>query len=78
MLPRSWTLAVGAGQLKMQYEERFLSKHLGREPTFTELGLFSALWSEHCAYKHSRDLLGDVALQRQRILQFVVAPRQRP
>ncbi len=30
---------------------------LGREPTFTELGLFSALWSEHCAYKHSKVFL---------------------
>ncbi len=30
---------------------------LGREPTFTELGIFSALWSEHCAYKHSKPVL---------------------
>jgi phosphoribosylformylglycinamidine synthase subunit PurL len=30
---------------------------LGRTPTFTELGIVSALWSEHCSYKHSRALL---------------------
>jgi phosphoribosylformylglycinamidine synthase len=30
---------------------------LGRTPTFTELGIVSALWSEHCSYKHSRNLL---------------------
>jgi phosphoribosylformylglycinamidine synthase subunit PurL len=30
---------------------------LGRTPTFTELGVFSALWSEHCSYKHSRPIL---------------------
>ena len=30
---------------------------LQREPTFTELGIFSALWSEHCSYKHSRPIL---------------------
>jgi phosphoribosylformylglycinamidine synthase len=30
---------------------------LGRAPTFTELGVVSALWSEHCSYKHSRNLL---------------------
>src|SRR5439155_570850 len=30
---------------------------LGRTPTFAELGVFSALWSEHCSYKHSRPLL---------------------
>ncbi|HEV7373828.1 MAG TPA: phosphoribosylformylglycinamidine synthase subunit PurL [Pyrinomonadaceae bacterium] len=27
---------------------------LGREPTFTELGVFSVMWSEHCSYKSSR------------------------
>ncbi len=30
---------------------------LGREPTFTELGIFSVMWSEHCSYKNSRPLL---------------------
>src|SRR2546425_876246 len=30
---------------------------LGRAPTFAELGIFSALWSEHCSYKHSRSVL---------------------
>ncbi len=30
---------------------------LGREPTLTELGIFSVMWSEHCSYKSSRTLL---------------------
>ncbi len=30
---------------------------LGRTPTLTELGVFSALWSEHCSYKHSKSVL---------------------
>jgi len=30
---------------------------LGRAPTLAELGIFSALWSEHCSYKHSRPIL---------------------
>jgi phosphoribosylformylglycinamidine synthase subunit PurL len=30
---------------------------LGRMPTITELGVFSALWSEHCSYKHSKPVL---------------------
>ena len=30
---------------------------LGRAPTFPELGIFSALWSEHCSYKHSKPVL---------------------
>lgn len=42
---------------------------LGREPNWTELGMYSVLWSEHCSYKHSRLLFshfptqGDVVLQ---------------
>jgi phosphoribosylformylglycinamidine synthase len=30
---------------------------LGRTPTYTELGIFSAMWSEHCGYKNSKRLL---------------------
>src|SRR5256886_3619969 len=30
---------------------------LGREPSYTELGIFSVMWSEHCSYKNSRPLL---------------------
>jgi len=30
---------------------------LGRIPTLTELGIFSALWSEHCSYKHTKPVL---------------------
>ena len=36
--------------------ERILEM-LGRTPTLTELGVFSALWSEHCSYKHSKPVL---------------------
>ncbi|MES2305963.1 MAG: phosphoribosylformylglycinamidine synthase subunit PurL [Gemmatimonadota bacterium] len=32
-------------------------KLLGRTPTLTELGIFSALWSEHCSYKHTKPVL---------------------
>jgi len=38
-------------------EYQRLVRMLGRDPTFTELGIVSALWNEHCAYKHSRPLL---------------------
>jgi len=30
---------------------------LGRDPSYTELGIFSVMWSEHCSYKNSRPLL---------------------
>ncbi|UXR32123.1 phosphoribosylformylglycinamidine synthase subunit PurL [Staphylococcus simulans] len=30
---------------------------LGRQPNFTEIGIFSVMWSEHCSYKHSKPFL---------------------
>jgi phosphoribosylformylglycinamidine synthase len=41
---------------------------LGREPNPTELGMFGAMWSEHCAYKHSRPLLSGLPTSGQRVL----------
>src|SRR5437763_13718569 len=31
-----------------------IKKILGRGPNFTEFGIFSVMWSEHCSYKNSR------------------------
>jgi len=42
---------------------------LGREPTFTELGIVSALWNEHCSYKHSRPLLRTLPTKAPWVLQ---------
>jgi phosphoribosylformylglycinamidine synthase subunit PurL len=42
---------------------------LGRTPTFTELGIVSALWSEHCSYKHSRNLLKALPTEAPYVLQ---------
>ncbi len=38
-----------------EYEQ--IKKILGREPNYTELGIFSVMWSEHCSYKNSIALL---------------------
>lgn len=38
-------------------EYELIKERLGREPNYTELGMFAVLWSEHCAYKHSKPLL---------------------
>ena len=35
-------------------EYRKIEQIIGRTPTYTELGVFSAMWSEHCSYKSSR------------------------
>src|SRR5258708_33167494 len=45
-------LVAGHG-LKPDEYERIL-KLIGRGPTFTELGIFSPMWNEHCSYKSSR------------------------
>ena len=42
---------------------------LHRTPTFTELGIVSALWSEHCSYKHSRPLLKTLPTKAPYVLQ---------
>ncbi|MCO5129519.1 MAG: phosphoribosylformylglycinamidine synthase subunit PurL [Xanthobacteraceae bacterium] len=44
---------VASHGLKPDEYDRIL-KLIGREPTFTELGIFSAMWNEHCSYKSSR------------------------
>jgi phosphoribosylformylglycinamidine synthase II len=50
-------------------EAALIPRLLGREPTDTELVMFSLMWSEHCAYKHSRPLLGRLPTTGPRILQ---------
>src|SRR6266542_2771037 len=42
---------------------------LGREPTLTELGIFSVMWSEHCSYKSSRMHLRKLPTEGPRVLQ---------
>ncbi len=46
-----------------------LLKSLGREPTFTELGIFSVMWSEHCSYKSSRVHLKRLPTHSRRVVQ---------
>ena len=41
---------------------------LGREPNDVELAMFSLLWSEHCAYKHSRKLLRRLPTEGPRVV----------
>ncbi len=41
---------------------------LGREPNDVELAMFSLLWSEHCAYKHSRKLLRTLPTEGPRVV----------
>jgi phosphoribosylformylglycinamidine synthase len=41
---------------------------LGRDPSYTELGVFSVMWSEHCSYKNTRPLLKTFPTRSPRVL----------
>ena len=66
--PRITPALVAEHGLTLEELERLRSM-LGREPTFTELGIVSALWSEHCSYKHSRPLLRTLPTEAPWVLQ---------
>jgi phosphoribosylformylglycinamidine synthase len=49
-------------------EYRKIVSILGREPSYTELGIFSVMWSEHCSYKNTRPLLKTFPTKSPKIL----------
>mgnify|MGYP001272977349 FL=1 len=59
---------IRAHQLSEE-EYRKILEILGREPTYTELGIFSVMWSEHCSYKSSRLHLKRLPTRGLRVLQ---------
>ncbi len=42
---------------------------LGRDPTYVEIGLFAAMWSEHCSYKHSKAELKKLPTKGEQVIQ---------
>jgi phosphoribosylformylglycinamidine synthase subunit PurL len=52
--------AVALGLTEAEFE--LIGEELGREPNGVELAVFSLMWSEHCAYKHSKRLLRTPAM----------------
>ena len=50
-------------------EYRRIVRALGRDPSLTELGIFSVMWSEHCSYKSSRVHLRNLPTTGPRVLQ---------
>ena len=59
---------IEAHGLKPDEYERILSL-IGREPTFTELGIFSAMWNEHCSYKSSKKWLRTLPTEGPQVIQ---------
>jgi phosphoribosylformylglycinamidine synthase II len=58
--------AVELGLTEAEYER--IVELIGRPPNQVELAMFSLLWSEHCAYKHSRKLLGRLPTEGDRVV----------
>lgn len=48
-------LALDHGLTEEEFQK--IQEYLGRKPTFTELGVYSVMWSEHCSYKNSISVL---------------------
>ena len=59
---------IAAHGLKPDEYDRILTL-IGREPTFTELGIFSAMWNEHCSYKSSKKWLRTLPTKGPRVIQ---------
>ncbi len=59
---------IAAHGLKPDEYQRILDL-IGREPTFTELGIFSAMWNEHCSYKSSKKWLKTLPTTGSRVIQ---------
>ena len=55
------------GLTDTEYEQ--ICDFLGRNPNYTELGMYAVLWSEHCAYKHTRPFFKRFPTEGKRILQ---------
>lgn len=73
------TLEPNPNQIKAEkiYQQMGLSDEefamveniLGRTPNYTETGLFSVMWSEHCSYKNSKPILKKFPITGERVLQ---------
>jgi len=60
-------IVAGHGLSEDEYE--LILGIMGREPTIEELGVFSAMWSEHCGYKNSRPLLRTLPTEGELLVQ---------
>ncbi|PTX56208.1 phosphoribosylformylglycinamidine synthase subunit II [Litoreibacter ponti] len=58
---------IAAHGLKPDEYDRIL-EIIGREPTFTELGIFSAMWNEHCSYKSSKKWLRTLPIEGPQVI----------
>jgi phosphoribosylformylglycinamidine synthase II len=60
-------LVASHGLTPDEYDK--IKRALSREPTYTELGVFSVMWSEHCSYKSSRQYLKELPTEGRHVIQ---------
>ena len=54
--------------LKLKEYEKIISL-IGKEPNLLELGIFSAMWNEHCSYKSSKKYLKTLPTKNNKVIQ---------
>ena len=59
--------ATKLGLTPSEFEK--IKELIGKEPNFTELGIFSAMWNEHCSYKSSRVWLSQLPTKNKYVIQ---------
>lgn len=59
--------AMGMGLTAEEFDR--IIAHMGRVPNLTELGVFSAMWSEHCSYKSSKKWLKTLPTEGEQVIQ---------
>ena len=67
MTEANLNLAIEHGLTENEYKK--IIELIGRNPNITELGIFSAMWNEHCSYKSSRVWLGTLPTKNERVIQ---------
>ncbi|MEK9959895.1 MAG: AIR synthase related protein, partial [Pelagibacteraceae bacterium] len=60
-------LAIQHGLTEDEFNK--IKELIGKEPNLTELGIFSAMWNEHCSYKSSRVWLSTLPTKNERVIQ---------
>ena len=63
------TLETAKAHGLTEQEWELINSTLGRTPTLTELGIYSAMWSEHCSYKSSKPLLARLPKEGRQVVQ---------
>ena len=60
---------AGNASKKFKHEYKKIISLIGKEPNLLELGIFSAMWNEHCSYKSSKKYLKTLPTKNKKVIQ---------